>query len=46
MEFKNKLEDYIEEEFLSFLSEFFKHTSGLYGDALACTKTNSFNTLS
>jgi len=32
--FKEKLEDYTEAEFLSFLGEFFNHTSGLKGRAL------------
>jgi hypothetical protein len=34
MIFKEKLEDYTEAEFLSFLSEFFHQTSGLEGRSL------------
>jgi hypothetical protein len=34
MIFKDKLDDYTEEEFLTFLGEFFHQTSGLKGPAL------------
>ncbi|MEA9390694.1 bacteriocin immunity protein [Acerihabitans sp. TG2] len=35
MEFKEKYEDYTEEEFLEFLREFFHNSSGLKGDDYA-----------
>lgn len=34
MEFKSKLEDYTEEEFLEFIGEFFENKSGLKGGSL------------